>query len=146
MAITIPDRKQIRITNDFSTPHNAQALPAVLASVGMTNQGAVSIDPASTVVAGSGQTYCIPSAGSNGASGYIGFNPEANIPAGSPISPCKGVIVDGFAGVSPGVRVFIDATSADNSSTSSGLTHTQPTNGVSGGIGVGWSTTKILFH
>jgi len=125
MAITIADRKQIRLVTDFSKPQNGQALPALLATVAMTNPGPVMIDTSG--VAANGQGRVKQAAGTPGLEGYIGFNPDWDVPAGGPVSPCRGVLVEGFAGVLPGKPVFVNATSADASGTASGLTQTQPT-------------------
>jgi hypothetical protein len=128
MAITIPDRTQIRLVTDFDEPNNGQALPACLVSVAMVNPGPVALDTAGA--AANGQAQVKPAYGTAGRAGYIGYNDEPNKALGSACSPCRGVLVDGYAGVSPGVKVFIGDTSADASATASGLTHTQPTTGL----------------
>jgi hypothetical protein len=158
MAITIPDRTQIRIVTDFQSPQNGRSLPNVLAQVALTNPGPVVLHSAT---ASNGQAQVKQAGGGNGTNGYVGFNPKPNVGAGQPLSPVRGVIVDGFSGVTVGSDVFIDqSNTADASGTASGLTQTQPTQTVTitnpgesetatvpGGkrIGVGWTATKVLF-
>lgn len=158
MPITIPDRSQIRLVTDFSEPQNGRALPAMIAATAMTNPGCVVITSATNA---NGQAQVKHAGGSNGFTGYIGFNAVPTISAGQPVSPSQGVLIDGFAGVTPGGEVFVDGSNTpDASATASGLTHTQPTQAVTitnpgasetatvpGGkrVGVGWTATKIFF-
>jgi hypothetical protein len=142
MAITIPDRTQIRITTDFDKPNNGHALPAFISTVAITNPGPVAIDPVNGPDAKTGQTNVIQAAGAAGAGGYVGYNPDTNIPAGGPCSPARSSIVDGFAGATQGSPVYVDATGADAGGTASGLSHTP--NGQQ--IGVAITPTRIFFY
>lgn len=124
MAITIPDNTKIRITTDFLTPMNGHSMPAMIATLAITNPGPIAVDPSNGPTT-AGQVQAIQAAGAAGAGGYVGYNPDANIPAGGPVSPIRHGIIEGFSGVVAGSPVYIDVTGADNSSTASGLTHTQ---------------------
>lgn len=175
MAITIPDVTKIRQCTGFDEPQNGRAMPAMKVSknagatlrtggTGISNPGPVIVDSDTTAQGTAGapaQAAVIQAGGGNGTAGYVGYNPDPDIPVGEPISPVMGVLYDGFAGVVAGSDVFIDqSNTADAGATNSGLTHTQPTQAVTitnpgagetatvpGGrrIGIGWSTTKIFF-
>lgn len=126
MSITIPDRTQIRLTTDFAEPMNGHSLPCLLADTAMTNPGPIAVSTSGATTDPSTQAQCTPAYGDAGRAGYIGYNPDAKIAVGAPVSPVRNAVVDGFSGVTPGSRVFVDNTSADASGTASGLTHSQP--------------------
>lgn len=139
MPITISDRTKIRPTIDY------KHIPAV-AAVAMTNPGPCAVQTTGTT--SSGNALVGPASGDAGRGGYAGYNVMSNVAAGDAPSLMRGgVIVEGFSGVSPGLPVFVDATSADASGTASGLTHTLPVTGdVRTPIGVGFTASKILFY
>jgi hypothetical protein len=139
MAITIPDRTQIRITTKFTEPHNSRAVPAV-ASVAMTNPGPVVVD---TTANAAGQAKVKPATHALRL-GYLGYNLKRSCPAGIATEVIRNGIVDGFAGCVIGSPVYIDTTSADATGTASGLTHTDPGTGML--VGVALTTTKISFN
>jgi hypothetical protein len=63
---------------------------------------------------------------------------------GAPI--LRNVMIDGFAGVSPGLDVFVDPGAPPvPEGVFSGLTHTVPAGGAGERIGVGITATKIWF-
>ena len=147
MAITIPDRTKIRVTTDEK--NGMQKIPAV-AKVAITNPGPVAVT--SSGAGEAGNAACIQAAGAAGRAGYLGFNLVPNVPVGSSLGVIKSAIVEGFAGMTPGSSVFIDATSADASGTASGMTHTAPTIATDGAtadtpgigrIGVAITATKL---
>jgi hypothetical protein len=142
MPITIPDKTKLKMTTDFKT-EMGQRKPAI-AGVAMTNPGPVAV--AAVQNASSGQVQVVPAAGDAGRAGYLGYNFDHDVPAGEGASVVRGVYIEGFAGVTPGGDIYIDATSADASGNASGLTHTLPTTGnVRTPIGVGLSATKIAI-
>jgi hypothetical protein len=140
-AITIPDRTAIRLTTDNTPPNNGQQLPTVLASAAMVNPGP--IRPHVTQNNPAGNCIGIPAVGAAGSNGCIGYNIKSNVAAGEPLQVHKGVVVDGFAGVTPGLPVYADATNSDAAADASGLSHTQI--GTERRLGVGWTATRIRF-
>lgn len=146
MAITIPDRKQIRITTRLAEPHNGQTLPYV-AEIAMTNPGPVVVGDTSPNAAGQGRvkpaTHALKLR-------YVGYNLRANTPIGAPTEVIRNCIVDGFAGMTPGLPLFINTTTADAGATDSGLVHVDPGDPAAGTggrvIGVALSATKAVLH
>lgn len=153
MAITIPNRKLVRPTvKHIPKPNTAKSKmvnpgPVGIATTGASSSGTALMEPTITWA------------------NYIGFNVRSDVPDGGideeSFSPVSGCPVEGFAGVSPGVLIYIDPTARpDPESTFSGLTHTAPTvvTGRTAGdagpvntaktweaIGIGWTTTKIYI-
>lgn len=124
MPITIPDPTQIRITTKFEVPMFSHAMPAAILDTAMTNPGPVAVSPSGSVGDAANQARVTPAIGAAGAAGYIGYMPDPNQIVGAAVSAVRNVIIDGFAGVTPGAPVYVDATGADVSTTTSGLTHT----------------------
>lgn len=152
MAITIPNVDLIRptttptmrIPNAMKTA-TVNPCPVQVAASGTASSGTILVEPT------------IDSTGKK----YLGYNISSNNPTG--VSPddaqmgvVRGCVVDGFAGVTPGSLVFVDATTRpDPETTFSGLTHTVPTIATPATaaalpvgpmpVGMGVTTTKIFF-
>lgn len=139
MAITIPNRALVKPT---TTPRMRPAA----AKVAMLNPGPVKVS--TTGATGSGMPLVEPTIVR---AGYYGYNIRSNVPAGASaddesFAPVDGCIVQGFAGVSPGLDVFVDTTARpDPEAAFSGLTHTIPAGGAGERIGVGVSANRIYF-
>lgn len=139
-VITIPNRKLVKPT---TTP---RSLPGV-AKTGFTNPAPVRVSK--TGASPGGNPLLERCTG--GREGYYGFNLRSDVPAGAAaedegMAPVRGVMVEGFAGVAPGEDVFIDPTAAPvPDGVFSGLTHVVPAGGRGERIGVGATTTKIMF-
>jgi hypothetical protein len=88
--------------------------------------------------------------GANKNRGYCGINLAGPIDLGAvldeeAVGVVDDVIIDGYAGVTPGLPVFVDSTAVPVPvGTFSYLTHTDPADGTLP-IGQGWTTTKIRF-
>jgi hypothetical protein len=139
MPITVPNADLVRMTIE-----PAQRLPSV-AGEAFVNPRPVKVK--TTGASGAGNPIVVRASGKP----YYGFNLRSNVPAGSnsddeAMAVVRGALVDGFAGVSPGVEVFVDDTATPvPESTFSGLTHTDPADGRRP-IGCGATATKIYFY
>lgn len=141
MAITIPNRKAVRPTTDSIHPKPntaksgvANPCPVGIATTGASSSGTALVEPVTAA----------------GRDRYIGYNIRSNVPDGGiddeAFAPISGCPVEGFAGVSPGVPVWLDDTARpDPEADFSGLTHTDPADGTLP-VGIGWTTTKIYFY
>ena len=140
-VITIPDRTLVRLT---TTPIRLPATP----KSAMLNPGPVRIP---TAGASSSGTPMVERAQGTRV-GYYGYSISHDIAAGAGLDlqaqiVIRKAIVDGFAGVSPGLDVFVDpAAPPSPEGVFSGLTHTVPAGGAGERIGVGLTTTKIFFE
>lgn len=148
MAITIPDITKIRPTTVNVEGDGGQGIPST-ATTAFASPGPAMVDAANTPTTSNGVGVRPVTSGDTSA-GYLGFNlkPTYANKAGTVL---KGIIVDGFAGVTPGSDVFINPAGAV------GLSHTPvllPTTGSGGSvnitsadrrIGVGFTATKIRF-
>lgn len=89
--------------------------------------------------------------GANKNRAYYGFLITSGIDLGATLDEEPGgvvdnCIVDGFAGVTPGLNVWVDSTAVPSPiGTFSGLTHTDPADGTHP-IGVGFTSTAIKFY
>jgi hypothetical protein len=139
MPITIPDRKKVKPTTEpIRKPGQVKT--------GVVNPCPVRISP--TGATGSGGPLCEPTVARVG---YYGYNIRSDVPAGASsddeaFAPVSGCILEGFAGVSPGLDVYVDPTARPvPEGVFSGLTHTIPAGGIGERIGVGVTTTKIAL-
>src|SRR4051812_7017885 len=118
MAITIPNRTMVKPT---TTPKRRPSA----AKVAMVNPGPVRVS--TTGASASGVPLCEPTAVR---AGYYGYNIRSDVPAGASaddeaFAPISGCVVRGFAGVLPGVPVWIDPTARPTpEGVFSGLTQT----------------------
>jgi hypothetical protein len=139
MAITIPNRQLIKPTIP------GRPIPGV-AKVGQVNPYPVRV--ATTGAASAGNPLCERA---TARVGYLGYNVRPDVPVGASADDegfaiLRGCIVEGFAGVLPGIDVYIDAAATPvPEGTFSGLTQTVPAGGVAERIGTGVTTTKIYF-
>jgi hypothetical protein len=140
MAITIPNRVLVKPT---TTPRR---MPAQVKS-GVVNPCPLRVSP--TGATGTGGPLCEPTISRVG---YCGYNVRPDVPDGASADDeafacVSGCILEGFAGVSPGLDVFIDPTARpDPIGAFSGLTHTIPAGGAGERIGFGVSTTKVFIE
>jgi len=139
MPITIPNRNLVKPT---TTPRRIPAqvktgvvnpCPLAVSTTGATGTGGPLMEPTVTRV------------------GFAGYNVRPDVPEGASADDeayacVSGCILDGFAGVSPGLDIFVDPTARpDPIGTFSGLTHTIPAAGAPARIGFGISTTKVYI-
>lgn len=126
MAISIPDNTKVRVAYDY-----LPALPGV-AGVAITAPGPLVV---TNTVQRSGLATFVPASGANNGA-YIGFGliPTPNV--GDAIGALRGTIIAGFAGVTPGGLVYLDATTG-------ALTDVSTGNGTA--IGKGYTAEMIYF-
>jgi hypothetical protein len=142
MAITVPDITKLRPTIEpvLSIPCKSAA--------GLTNPGPVAA--ATTQNSSEGSTL-VALALSTTRGRYLGMNIMSNVPPGGAPTALSGVIIEGFAGMTPGSPIYI---ASDGT-----LTHTGPTNNVNvagggGGtvpvtdkpIGIALTATRAFFY
>lgn len=126
MPITIPDASKVRVAYDY-----APAIPGV-AEVAITAPGPLVL---TAVATRNGLASMRPATGANNG-GYIGFGliPTPNV--GDGVAALRGTIIAGFAGVTPGALIYLDATTG-------ALTETATANGDA--IGKGYTAEMIYF-
>lgn len=129
MAISIPDVAKVRVAYDYPP-----GLPGV-AEVAITAPGPLVVTATATR---NGLASMRPATGANNGA-YIGFGliPTPNV--GDGVAALRATIIAGFAGVTPGALVYLDA--ADGT-----LTHAAGVSGANGAaVGKGYTAEMIYF-
>jgi hypothetical protein len=128
MAITIPDPNDLRIAHDYD--HKPGVATVALTAPGPLSISATQDDP-------SGSIKMEKTVAAN-REAYVGMSVHKSVAKGRGLTALRNTIIAGFAGVTPGARVWI----ADDGT----FTHTAPgTLTDADAVGVGAAANMILF-